>query len=338
MDMPKVSVIIPNYNHARFLERRIGSVLEQTYRDLEVVYMDDASTDDSNKVFARYAGDERIRAIYNEANSGSTFKQWNKGVTAAQGEYIWIAESDDYADLSLLERLVHELDANPNVGVAYCQSWKVDENQRILGSLSEWTKDLSEQHWAEDFVTAGADECRNYLLFKNTIPNASAVLFRKSLFRSVGGADEKMRLCGDWLFWVKLLLRADVAFVSEPLNYFRTHAHTVRAGSERTGTEIKEHYEIVGHILRETEVQPHTAARSLDQLMHKWLDFNRRSFRKSGLQWKLNVQILRIGRRVDARLVRRCLRLTPAYLPDSAFARFFIKRVLPVFGGLGRPA
>ena len=96
--MPTVSVIVPNYNHARYLRQRIESVLGQTYQDFEVILLDDCSTDESRSVLGEYAKDPRVRIEFNEKNSGSTFKQWNKGVRLARGEYIWIAESDDYAD------------------------------------------------------------------------------------------------------------------------------------------------------------------------------------------------------------------------------------------------
>ena len=101
--MPKVSVIIPNYNHALFLEQRLESVLNQTYQDFEVIFLDDASTDSSRAVFTKYANHPKIsHIIFNETNSGYPFKQWNKGVNLAMGEYIWIAESDDYAELNFL--------------------------------------------------------------------------------------------------------------------------------------------------------------------------------------------------------------------------------------------
>src|ERR1017187_1910144 len=111
--MPTVSVIIPNYNHARFLRRRIDSVLQQTFQDFEVILLDDCSTDDSRSILSKYADDPRVRIEFNEKNSGSPFKQWNKGVRLAQGSYVWIAESDDYAAERLLERLVAVLDADP---------------------------------------------------------------------------------------------------------------------------------------------------------------------------------------------------------------------------------
>jgi len=90
--MPNVTVIVPNYNHARFLRQRLDSILTQTYQDFELILLDDCSTDDSRTILKEYAADPRVRLELNEANSGSPFKQWNKGVQLAQGKYVWIAE------------------------------------------------------------------------------------------------------------------------------------------------------------------------------------------------------------------------------------------------------
>src|ERR1700752_894581 len=103
--MPKVSVVVPNYNHARFLQKRIESILRQSYQDFELILLDDCSTDDSQAILSQYAGDARVRLEFNPVNSGSTFKQWNKGVGLARGKYVWIAESDDYAAKMLLGRI-----------------------------------------------------------------------------------------------------------------------------------------------------------------------------------------------------------------------------------------
>ena len=116
MKPPKVTVIIPNYNHARFLRRRLSTVLDQTYRDFEVLYLDDASTDHSAEVFADFSTYPEVRAILNQRNSGSPFAQWNRGVREAKGEFVWIAEADDYAAPDLLERLVEKLEQFPNAG------------------------------------------------------------------------------------------------------------------------------------------------------------------------------------------------------------------------------
>lgn len=271
--MPKISVIIPNYNHARFLEQRIQSVLEQTYQDFEIIYLDDASTDNSNGVFAKFADNPRIRAIYNQTNSGSPFKQWNKGVRHANGEYIWIAESDDYAEPVLLERLVEKLDQHPSVGLAYCQSRQVDENNNVNSTYHWFTDDTDTQRWIKNFINTGVDECRNYLIFKNTIPNASAVLFRRSLYNRFGGADETMILCGDWLVWVKILLISDITFIAEPLNYFRTHSGTVRVKSERMSYAINEYLHVMNFIAANLEVSHESLTRASHIMLERWAGY-----------------------------------------------------------------
>src|SRR5690348_1753899 len=105
--MPKVSVIIPNYNHAQYLNQRIDSVLKQTYSDFEVIILDDYSIDNSRDIIEQYRTNKKVSAIiYNEINSGNPFQQWDKGIQLAQGEYIWFAESDDWCELNLLETVM----------------------------------------------------------------------------------------------------------------------------------------------------------------------------------------------------------------------------------------
>ena len=120
---PAVSVIVPNYNHAPFLRQRIDSILNQTFQDLELIILDDCSTDDSRRIIESYRNEPRVRAIiYNEANSGSTFAQWKRGLREARGKYVWIAESDDYADADFLSVLVSTLENHPEAAVAFTGS------------------------------------------------------------------------------------------------------------------------------------------------------------------------------------------------------------------------
>lgn len=264
--MPKVSVIIPNYNHARYLPRRIESVLGQTLGDIEVIFLDDASPDDSRRVFEPYAADPRVRAVFNERNSGSTFRQWNRGFREAKGEYLWIAESDDFAEPDLLAELSSRLDANPEVGLAYCQSRRVDGGDNDLGTCAEWTDWMSEDHWAQDFVADGREECLKYLVRQCTIPNASAVLLRRSVLDRVGPAAETYRLCGDWLMWARMMLAADVAFVARPLNHFRVHTGTVRHKTTRNALWLEEKARFLLQVAREagmTRAERREAARAV---------------------------------------------------------------------------
>lgn len=221
MPNPKVSVIVPNYNHARYLSERIESILNQTYNDLELIILDDASTDDSHRVLARYHSKPCVRMVVSTTNSGAAFPQWNRGIYLAKGEYVWIAESDDIADPHFLEVLIPLLDENPNVGLGYCQSRIIDENGVHVGDSLGWTRDLHPERWEGDFVNDGKDEVRRYLIHKNTIPNASAVIMRRSVLNQVLPVDTSFQLCGDWLHWGKVLLETDLAYVAEPLNDWR---------------------------------------------------------------------------------------------------------------------
>src|SRR6266496_360731 len=158
--MPKVSVIVPNYNHGRFLERRLASIRDQTFTDFDVFFLDDASTDESREVYNRFAADDsRLRGMFQQRNSGNVFVQWNRGVRATRGEYVWIAESDDMADPRLLQRLVAVLDRHPNVGLAYCLSLLIDEHDQLLGSSQSWLDSVHPTRYRSDFVANGREEC-----------------------------------------------------------------------------------------------------------------------------------------------------------------------------------
>jgi glycosyltransferase involved in cell wall biosynthesis len=102
--MKNVTVIIPNYNHAPYLEQRIQSVLDQSYQDFEMILLDDYSTDSSKEIINKYVGNDKIAHVFfNEKNSGSPFGLWKYGIEKASGKYIWIAESDDWAEGNHLE-------------------------------------------------------------------------------------------------------------------------------------------------------------------------------------------------------------------------------------------
>ena len=212
----------------------MDSVLNQTYRDYELLILDDASTDKSAKILRKYKDRPGVSLHINETNSGSVFRQWQKGFSLATGKYIWIAESDDWADPRFLSRLVPILDENSQVGAAYAQSFIADVRSKISGSAIGWTEDLHPTRWKNDFINSGRDEVASYLVHKNTIPNASAVLIRASVLAEISPPDPSFRLCGDWLHWIRVLSRSDVAFVSEPLNFWRLNSSNARTSAPGT--------------------------------------------------------------------------------------------------------
>lgn len=243
--MAKVSVIIPNYRHAPYLNWRIDTVLNQSYRDFDVLILDDASPDNSREIIEQYRDRERVRIIYNEQNSGSVFKQWEKGIKTTDSDYIWIAESDDWADPKFLEHLVPVLDTHSSTGVAYAQSWIVDREFKVNGHASCWTDDLDSSRWKNDFVAQGREEIRRYLLTKNTIPNVSATLMRRSVVERAMPVETKFRLCGDWMHWMRMLMEADVAFVAKELNFWRLQSSNARTSPPGV-LEWKEGEQILG--------------------------------------------------------------------------------------------
>ncbi|MBL7858077.1 MAG: glycosyltransferase family 2 protein [Cyclobacteriaceae bacterium] len=228
---PKVSVIIPNYNHGEYLVQRIESVLNQTYQNFEVIILDDCSTDNSGDVIKIYAGNPKItHIVLNDNNSGSPFKQWQRGLELTTGEWVWIAESDDYADHCFLEHMLLAVNKLPTAGLAYCDSNIVTGDgvaRQTFGSFKN--ERFKTNRWSESHTNNGLDELENYLLFGGTINNTSAVLFKCDLLLRVNPFDLPLRYIGDKYAFVKVLAESDVVYVQEALNYYRDPFNTKHA-------------------------------------------------------------------------------------------------------------
>lgn len=237
---PLVSVIIPNYNHARFLNERIDSILNQTYKNFELIILDDKSNDDSRCVIESYKANPHVsHIIFNEQNSGSTFIQWNKGFSLAKGELILIAESDDKADVNLLEKSVRTLIENPKAVLCFCKSIVIDEN----GSIQN--RELySGKKWRDSFVMNGKNFIRRNMLSGNSICNASAVLFHKSCLDNLDQNYMKYKASGDRAFWINIALQGDVCYLADPLNMFRKHSNEVSPKAAAKGITMMEDFDI----------------------------------------------------------------------------------------------
>ena len=236
--MPKISVIVPNYNHAPFLKERMETILAQDYSDREIILLDDASTDGSLAVLETYRHLPQVMVLeVNAVNSGNTFLQWQRGLAYAAGDYIWIAESDDIASPTLLSRLVEALESQKAV-MAFAQSRMIDEEGRALPRriYSPFTR---------SFGMEGKDFIVQHLLGENCVCNASAVLFRRSALRTVDMA-QVAQYCasGDRLFWIQIALQGRVAFVAEPLNRFRQHTQKVSIAAAEQGLNCVQDHQI----------------------------------------------------------------------------------------------
>lgn len=234
--MPAVSIIIPNYNHSHFLTKRVESVLNQTFQDFEVILMDDCSTDNSQAVLEQYRSNPKVsHLVFNDQNSGSTFKQWEKGIALAKGNYIWLAESDDWCEPSFLEHLMEGFNKDPECVISYCQSCVFDEN--VINWISS-NSQLSE-------FTDGKSFARERLLINNPIFNASMVLWKRELFPQISKEFKNYKLCGDWLFWMELANLGRVHISGRVLNYFRQHNNNVSGKSFKSGLNFIETLQII---------------------------------------------------------------------------------------------
>lgn len=227
--MPKISVIVPNYNHEHFLRRRLNSIYGQTYKNIEVILLDDCSSDQSRSLLDQYAEahPEITRKLYNDENSGSTFRQWAKGIKAATGDLVWIAESDDYCDERFLEVLVRCFE-DKAVLLAYSKCVFVDKDEIPLrdDNFQIHVNDLEcAQKWNNSYVETAHNEVRSALGIKNTIPNASGVLFKRPVDMPLLDDESwlSMVVAGDWVFYLHIIRGGKIAYSTKTTNFFRRY-------------------------------------------------------------------------------------------------------------------
>ena len=230
--LPKVSVVIPNYNYEKYIESRLTSVFSQTYPIFEIIVLDDKSTDNSVKKIEEVLKRTNIpsKLIVNETNSGSVFKQWRRGAEIASGDLLWIAEADDLAEPTFLEKLVHQYQ-DSNVVMAFSQSKQIDQDSiKLADDYKEYTSDIGD-YWEEDYIIEGSDEIKRALCVKNTIPNVSGAIFRRDPFKeTMDKLDSELALlkvAGDWLVYLEILAKGKIAFIHESLNSHRRHISSV---------------------------------------------------------------------------------------------------------------
>jgi len=231
-----ISVIIPNFNYARFLPRRIDSIVNQTIPPDEIIFLDDGSTDESVVVAEKLLSKSSIpyRIFTNKTNQG-IFNQWMKGIELVQYDLFWIAEADDYCEPTFLEYLLPAFD-DEDIILSYCQSNIVNGDQKT-GMLSHenFAPYINITQFMRDHVTPAKTVLQNYMLILNAISNASAIVIRKSACdMNVLAPIKDYVYAGDWLFNLLLLKSNEdkkIAFTARNLNYWVYHARNVWSGA-----------------------------------------------------------------------------------------------------------
>lgn len=200
--MEKISVIIPSYNRANLIERSVRSVLNQTYKNIEVIVVDDGSKDNTEEI-VKSINDERLR-YYKQENGGAA-KARNNGVSLATGEYIAFHDSDDVWREDKLMKQMSFLKENPIYGMVYCNFMfhKMDGSSNIIPRDINVIGELD----GDIFFT---------LLINNTV-GAPTMLMKKELFEELGGFDTSLRCLEDWDFAIRFSENYYIGYVDEVL-------------------------------------------------------------------------------------------------------------------------
>lgn len=247
-----VSVIIPNYNHASYLKQRIYSILNQTFQDYELIILDDCSTDASREIIEQYRGNPKItQIIYNEQNSGGLFKQWIKGIENAKGEYIWIAESDDYAAENFLAETLKVIEQDTAVGMVFTNTNTVDNYGAFL-----WTAEVNKTDRYTELSkfqdTIDNENVSQFLVSDMIIANASSVLFRKSALQTLNFEILKKFInTGDRFVYLGIALHSKLKYIRQPLNFMRWHDDNTTKKSFANGNIHRDRLRVLNYYYNE---------------------------------------------------------------------------------------
>lgn len=227
-ELYRVSVIIPNYNYVKYIEGRLNSIFNQTVKPFEIIFLDDNSSDNSLEVASELLENSGFDyTIISSNENRGCYKQWLRGISAARGNIIWIAEADDLSETNFIERLLPEFD-DKDISLVYCQSVAIDQNSNKMDfSYIDYTNELSTSRWKGDFTNDGENEIVNYMVMMNTVPNASGVLIRTSALKGLDKILSEFTSAGDWITYVYALGFGGISFVGESLNYHRRHDSSI---------------------------------------------------------------------------------------------------------------
>lgn len=273
----KISCVIPNYNYARFLYQRVYSVLNQQYPIYELIILDDKSSDDSIKVINRLNKKLNdiinIKIVVNEENSGSAFKQWEKGFNIATGDYVWIAEADDYVDKRFLKTVVKPVNKNPNIMISYTDTAFINSSgEIILKSIIPEIDIQNTKHWKKSYINNGMDEVIHYSYLNCTIANVSSTIIKKDNYSKFFKMSNNYRQAGDWLLYVNIMRYGNIAFSNKVYNYYRVHGNNVSSTMNQE-MHLKEIRRIYNYYLKEFKLGKRHQNKMLKRisfLKHVW--------------------------------------------------------------------
>ncbi|MAR01133.1 MAG: hypothetical protein CMI00_11450 [Oceanospirillaceae bacterium] len=271
---PSVSVIVPFYNHEKFVGERLDTVLGQSIKDIEVILMDDLSTDNTVAVASEYLSDPRVRMEANTVNSGSPFKQWKKGLGLAQSELVWIAEGDDACDLNFLSTLLPYFD-DQMMAIASAKTEIIDEHSTLkAGVLMTYLDSAYQDKYRSSFRLDGFDTINQDLGAVCTLVNASGLILRKQCLKpEVLDEAGEFKMCGDWYLYISMLRHGKLAYDVTTTNYFRRHSASQVNKVEGTDVYFIERYRITRYVVENFCVDRRMINKAFKAIDGEWARF-----------------------------------------------------------------
>lgn len=241
MSIPLVSVIMPSYNHARFIGRAIESVLSQSFADFEFLISDDGSRDNTREVVRQY-DDRRIRFFDNKENRGACVVH-NELLKNSQGKYVALINSDDMWVAGKLERQVAFLERNPDIGAHFGRATYIDERDAELRKSA-----VPFGHVFDQGNRSQAEWFRFFFDVSNCLCHPTSMI-RRDCYIELGGYNNRFRQLPDYDMWIRFVKRFQVQIDDEPLIRFRVlPGENASAATTQNGIRtINEHYLIAEH-------------------------------------------------------------------------------------------
>lgn len=233
---PKVSVIVPSYNHSKFIEAAINSIITQTYQDFEIIISDDASKDDSVEKINKIV-DPRIKLFPHKENMGAVYNT-NFCIEKATGEYIALLNSDDLWEKDKLEKQVNFLEKNRNIGAVFTNALFVDEEDKPLS--------IQEYQWADVFVEENKKkgEWLERFFFKLNCLCHPSILIRKEVYEKTALYNPCFRQLPDFAMWVDILKYTEIHIMDEKLVKFKILKSSENASADTQVNRVRNINEI----------------------------------------------------------------------------------------------
>lgn len=273
-----VTAIVPNYNHARYLAQRIESILNQTYPLIDIVILDDCSTDNSREVIdayvQKYPG--RVKSIFATTNSGNVFRQWQNGHSQASGDIVWICESDDFCEPTFVERAIRAF-RDPSVMLSFGSVQYANTAGAFVEGLDDYREECEPGIWDRAIVRPASEWFCNGFGVKNAIPNVGGSLWRRfPISETVWVEASKFKIMGDWFLYSEIAGGGQIAYEPTAVSYFRIHSkNTSGKKAQGNSSYYDEYFRIMQHLKSKWPVPEET--------LNRFLSETHKNFRRSGV-------------------------------------------------------